>query len=226
MKKQITFILFSIPLIAFTQFGTSEFYTIAKIGFGMGMNSYTYNTVINSSSSDEVKSLQIDLGKGISPEVGLGLKLSNYIYLETSLSYTLNKEFYNTQYNGQVYQQGYSFNRFNFQLNGKYFVEVNPNFLLDFNAGILYSIPDDLIIKLNGNTESISYAGSTGLLAGFGCNYIVRDFNFKAGIRYRFERFNIKPKQNLPDHFNTLNSNFDQISSNGIDVLLAIQYNF
>lgn len=226
MKKQIAFILLFLPIVLSAQFGTSEFYTITKVGFGMGMNSYTYNTVVNSSSSDETSSLQIDLGKGISPEVGLGLKLADYVYLETSISYTLNKEFYNTQYNGQVYQQGYSFNRFNIHFNGQYFVEVNPDFLLDFNAGILYSIPQNLVIKLNGSTQNINYAGATGLQAGFGANYVIRNFNFKAGIRYRFERFNIKPKQDLPNSFKTLNSNFDQISSNGIDVLLAIRYNF
>ncbi|UTW68104.1 outer membrane beta-barrel protein [bacterium SCSIO 12643] len=226
MKRVITSVLFGLPLWVFAQFGTSEFYAVTKIGFGMGMNSYTYNTVLNNSLSDGTKSLQIELGKGFSPEVGLGLKLTNLVYLETSLSYTINKEFYNTQYSGQIQEQGYSFNRFNFHLNGKYFVEVNPTFLLDFNAGLLYSIPNDLIIKLNNETHRINYAGTTGIQAGFGATYVVNNFNFKAGIRYRIERFNIKPKQNLPYYFEYLNSNFNQINSNGIDILLAVRYHF
>ena len=212
--------------MVFSQFNHSEFYATARMAFGMGMNSYTYQTVLDGSSIEQPKTVQLDLGSGLSPELALGFKLTDYVYVETSLSYTLNQDFYTTGSGNQTNEQGYSFKRFNIQLNGKYFEEISETFLLDFSGGLAFSMPQELLVKVSGTTESIDYAGNVGLQAGFGANYILNHFNFNGGIRYRLERFTIKPNQDLPLSFDEVNPNFKQINSSGIDVVLAVQYNF
>ena len=87
-------------------------------------------------------------------------------------------------------------------------------------------VPQQLIVKMSGYTETINYAGTNGLQAGFAGNYLLGDVSFSGGIRYRLERFNIKKNQELPINFMTINPNFEQISSSGIDVVLSVQYNF
>ena len=226
MTRIFITVLLVIPTLGFSQFNQSEFYATARMAFGMGMNSYTYRTVLDGASVEQPKTVQLDLGSGMSPEIALGFKLTDYVYIETSLSYTLNQDFYTTHSGNQTNEQGYSFKRFNIQLNGKYFEEITESFLLDFSGGMAFSMPQELLVKVSGTTESIDYAGGVGIQAGFGANYRVSDFNFNGGIRYRLERFTIKPNQNLPQSFNGINPNFDQISSSGIDVVFAVQYNF
>jgi hypothetical protein len=226
MQKTIIILLITIPSLGFSQFGVSEYYLSAKFGLGMGMNSYTYQSVQNGTSQDHPKFIQLDLGSGFAPEIALGLKLTRDVYVETSVSYVLNTNFYMTKSGSENIEQGYSFNRFNIKLNGKYYVEINQTFMLDFSAGISYSIPEELIVKIGLETEQIHYAGSVGFQAAFGGNYVVHDITFSGGIRYRLERFSIKPNQDLPLDFKTINPSFSNISSSGIDVLLGAQYNF
>lgn len=226
MKNIITILLFAIPGIGFSQFGVSEFYVSGNVSLGMGMNSYTYESVLEGTALDPPKFIQLDLGSGIAPELVLGLKLTYGIYVEASVGYIINQDFYFAQSGKQSIEQGYSFNRFNLQLNGKHYVEVNEQFLLDFSAGISYSIPEELVVKIGGETETINYAGSIGFQGAFGGDYTVDVVTFKAGIRYRLERFTIKPRQDLPMNFESINANFQNISSSGIDIVLGIQYNF
>ena len=226
MKRIITILLFSVPILVFSQFGVSEFYVTGNLGVGMGMNSYTYQTIEEGASQDHPKFVQLDLGSGFAPELGLGLKLTRDVYVETSVSYIINQDFYFAKSGKKTIEQGFSFNRFTIQLNGKYYVEVNKSFLLDFLGGISYSIPEELHVKVGAADEFIQYAGSVGFQGGFGGNYVVDVVTFRAGIRYRLERFTIKPKQKLPMDFDKINPNFQNISSSGIDLVFGIQYNF
>lgn len=226
MQKLLFIFIFFIPALGFSQFGVSEFYLAPRFGIGMGMNSYSYHSSVGGTVTDQPKFIQMELGNGISPELALGLKLTRDIYVESSVGYVMNKDFYQTKLAGETVEQGYSFNRFNLQINGKYFVQVNEKFFLDFFGGIAYSIPEDLIVKIGGQTETIRYAGSTGMQLGFGGDYVLGNVSLHGGIRYRLERFTIKPNQKLPVDFTTLNSNFDTISSSGIDVIFSVQYNF
>tara|TARA_R110002050_G_scaffold245367_1_gene382951 strand:- start:12457 stop:13137 length:681 start_codon:yes stop_codon:yes gene_type:complete len=226
MQKLLTILLISFPLIGFSQFGVSEYYLAPRFGIGMGMNSYSYFSSVNGTITDEPIFVQMELGNGMSPEVALGFKLIKDVYVETSLGYVIHKDFYSTQSGGQTVQQGYSFNRFNLQLNGKYYVPINDKFILDFFGGIAYSIPKDLIVKIGGKTEIIRYAGSTGMQFGFGGDYVLGDISLHGGIRYRLERFTIKPNQKLPTDFSFLNPGFDNISSSGIDLIFSVQFNF
>jgi hypothetical protein len=226
MGKLLVFLFLLIPGLSFSQFGVSEFYLSPKIAFGMGMNSYTYESNLTSTVTNTPKFVQLDLGSGISPEIALGFKITNNVYVESAVAWIKNKNFYETSLAGETYEQGYSFNRFNLQLSAKYYVEINPKFLLDFYGGISYSVPKDLIVKIGGTTEEIKYAGSIGTQGGFGGNYILGNVCLNGGIRYRLERFAIKPNQTLPDDFNILNPSFQQISSSGIDVIISAAYNF
>ena len=208
------------------QFEHSEFYAVGRFGIGMGMNSYSYFSELEGSSIAVPSSIQIDLGSGFIPELGLGLKIDEFIYVETSVSFAKTEDFYMALSGGNEVLQGYSFNRYAIQLNGKYYVPVNKLFVMDFNAGLSVTIPEQLVVKMKGYTEIINYAGSNGLQAGFAGNYINGALTGSAGIRYRLERFTLKQNQDLPENFETLNPSFSKISSSGIDLVFSILYNF
>ena len=225
--KSLSIILFLVlPIHMLAQFGVSEFYVSANTSFSVGMNNYTYRSTIGGQNSETPQFIQLELGSGVSAEMALGLKLSTGFYAETSLIYMFNREFYNVNSGSEILEQGYSFNRYNIQLNGVHFVDISPQILLDFRLGVAYSIPDELIVKIGTETESIRYSGSAGFQAGFGFNYRFHELSFHGGLRYRLERFSIKPNQTLPDQFKVINNQFDNISSSGIDILIGVQYNF
>ncbi|MGB0390429.1 MAG: hypothetical protein ACPGRC_05580 [Salibacteraceae bacterium] len=226
MKSIIIAILLIFPAIGYSQFGHSEFYLVGRFGFGMGMNSYTYFSNLEGTSGSLPTSIQIDLGSGMIPEVGVGLKLTDFFYFESSVFYTKSEDFYSTTSSTGTTTQGYSFNRYAILLNGKYYVPVNEKFVMDFFGGMSITIPQELIVKIGGFMESINYSGSNGLQAGFSGNYILGSVSTSFGIRYRLERFTIKENQDLPVDFETLNPSFEKISSSGIDVVFSIQYNF
>ena len=212
--------------VSLAQFKHSEVYGIFKFGIGMGMNNYTYFSNLDGNQADSPKNLQIELGSGLIPEIGIGLQLADMVYVEASVSYSNTQDFYDSKSGGQVYTQGYSFKRYAILLGGKYYVPVNEKLIMDFNGGFSYSLPQDLIVKMTGYTESIKYAGTNGLQLGFAANYVLGSVSFSGGLRYRFEGFEIKPNQQLPNDFEALNPNFNKISSAGIDVLFGLQYNF
>ncbi len=224
--KYLLLIFVLVSFENFAQFGHSEFYAVGKFGFGMGMNSYTYNSNLNGTSMDLPRSIQIELGTGSIPEIGIGLKITEAVYVEASVSYSFTQDFYKSGSGNEIFEQGYSFHRYAILIGGKYYVPVSEKFVMDFNGGFSYSLPEDLIVKMSGYTESIKYAGTNGLQFGFSGNYRVGVVSFSGGLRYRFEGFSIKPHQQLPDDFESLNPNFQKISSTGIDVLFGAQYNF
>lgn len=226
VRNYLILIFVFISTNIFAQFGHSEFYAVSKFGFGMGMNSYTYNSSLDGTSSDIPKSIQIELGTGSIPEIGVGLKLMESVYVEVAVSYSHTQDFYAIQSSNETKEQGYSFHRYAILIGGKYYVPVNENFVMDFNAGFSYSLPQELVVKMSGYTESIKYAGTNGLQFGFAANYRVGAVSFSGGLRYRFEGFSIKPHQQLPDDFETLNPSFQKISSTGIDIIFGAQYNF
>ena len=226
MKSLVIFLFAILPIHLLAQFGVSEYYVSANSSFSVGMNNYTYRSTVGGQNTETPQFIQLELGSGISAEAALGLKLSKGFYAETSLIYMFNQEFYNVNSGNQDLEQGYSFNRYNIQLNGVHFIDVSPQLLLDFRLGVAYSIPDELIVKIGTETETMKYSGSAGFQAGFGFNFRFKELSFHGGLRYRLERFSIKANQTLPDQFEVINSQFDNISSSGIDILLGIQYNF
>ncbi|MFT6324217.1 MAG: hypothetical protein ACJAWO_001779, partial [Halieaceae bacterium] len=163
---------------------------------------------------------------GIIPELGFGFKLVENIYVETSVSYAKTTDFYTTTGVNGINEQGYSFNRYVIQLNGKYFVPINKRFVMDFNGGASFSMPQELIVKMSGYTEVIKYSGSNGLQVGFAGVYLLGNVSFSGGLRYRLERFTRKQGQDVPANFDVLNPNFDKISSSGVDVAFSFFYNF
>ena len=223
------FVLIAILILSFeanAQFGHSEMYLLGRFSIGMGMNSYTYQSELEGTSSDVPRSIQIELGSGLIPEVGIGLKLYRDFYVESSLSYAKTTDFYTTQGVNGPNEQGYSFNRYAIQLNGKYYIAVNEKFVMDFNGGMSFTMPQELQVKISGFSEAIQYSGSNGLQAGFAGNYVLSKVSFSAGIRYRLERFTLKENQDLPLNFESLNPNFEKISSSGIDLAFSAQFNF
>lgn len=226
MKLLITLLVLILPMQLLAQFGVSEYYVSANSSFSIGMNNYTYLSTLDGQNAENPQFIQLELGSGISAELALGLKLTKYFYAETSLIYMRNQDFYTVNSGGNTVDQGFSFNRFNIQLNGKFFEEISQKLLLDFSMGVAYSIPDELIVKIGTETESIKYAGSAGFQAGFGFNYRIESVSIHGGLRYRLERFTIKSNQGLPDQFKVINADFGNISSSGIDILIGVQYNF
>jgi hypothetical protein len=113
-----------------------------------------------------------------------------------------------------------------FSFNGKYYVEVSETFLLDFSAGITYRVPKNLEVKISGIEESVEYGGSMGGQLAFGGNYVFDKVALNAGIRYRYETYYLKSKQQLPDNFIALNPQFEKVNSNGIDVVFSVMYLF
>ena len=226
MKSIIAIFIFSIPVQLFAQFGISEYYVSANSSLSIGMNNYTYLSSLNGQSSEKPTFIQLELGSGMSTELALGLKITKNFYAETSVIYMFNRDFYNVNSGNQTIEQGYSFNRFNIQLNGKHYVEISEALLLDFSIGVAYSIPDELIVKISSEIETIKYSGTAGFQAGFGFNYLMQSWCLHGGLRYRLERFAMKANQDLPDQFKTLNPNLENISSSGIDLLIGVQYNF
>ncbi len=219
-------LMFCVSYASFGQFKHSEFYGVAKFSIGMGMNSYTYQSVLEGTSADVPQSMQIDLGTGFIPEFGLGFKVSDFFYVETSLFFSKTQNFYSTQAAGLVLEEGYSFNRSAILLNGKYYVPVNKKFVMDFFMGVSYSMPQELTVQMSGYSEVINYAGSNGFQGGFAGNFILGAVSISGGLRYRLERFSIKPNQVLPQDFEIMNPSFDRISSSGIDLIFSCQYNF
>ena len=226
MRNYLVAFFLVVSFSASAQFKHSEFYAVGRFSFGMAMNSYTYQSELEGTSTDIPRTLQIELGSGIIPELGFGFKLVKNIYVESSLSYAKTSDFYTTQGANGPNEQGYSFNRYAIQINGKYFVPINEKFVMEFNGGASLSMPQELIVKMSGYTEIIQYSGSNGLQGGFSGVYLLGDVSLSGGLRYRLERFTIKADQDLPDNFETLNSNFNKISSSGIDVAFSVFYNF
>ena len=226
MRHCFTILIFLTSITGVAQFKHSEFYAVTRFAFGMGMNSYTYRSELEGNMVDIPRAIQIELGKGLIPEIGLGFKLTKNVYVETSISYSRTSNFYTTKGVNGINEQGYSFNRYAIQLNGKYFVPVTEKFLLGFNGGGSFSMPKELVVKMSGYIESIKYAGSNGLQAGFTGNYILGIVSFSGGIRYRLERFTIKPHQDLPNNFKAINPNFNKINSSGIDLVFSVLFHF
>jgi hypothetical protein len=226
MKAFFAGILLMLPILGFSQFKHSEFYLAGRFGIGMGMNSYTYFSDLDGTASKLPSSIQIELGSGLIPEIGVGLKVADFFYFETSVTFAKTNNFYTAKTPNGESEQGYSFNRYAIQLNAKYFVPVNEKFVMDFYGGLSITIPQELVIKIGGYTEVLRYGGSNGMQGGFAGNYIMGPVTASFGIRYRLERFTLKEKQTLPNDFKILNPSFDKISSSGIDVLFTVIYNF
>jgi hypothetical protein len=226
MRSIIIGVLLLFPTLGFTQFEHSEFYLVGRYGFGMGMNSYTYFSNLEGTSGSTPSTIPIDLGSGMIPEIGVGLKITDFFYFESSVFYSKSEDFYSTTSSAGSTEQGYSFNRYAILLNAKYYVPVNEKFVMDFYGGMSITIPEELIVKMGGYTETIRYSGSNGVQTGFAGNYIFGSVAASLGIRYRLERFTIKDNQELPNDFETLNPSFEKISSSGIDVVISVLYNF
>ena len=222
MRKIIFIIGIISPLLGWSQLPKSDFYIIGRYAIGMGMSEYNYNSTLNGSASDSPKSIQLDMGSGLIPEIGLGINLKRNLFVEYSLCYFINNSFFETN----TGTQGYSFNRFNFSLSGKYFVEINQKIALDFSVGGSYYIPNELTINMYGIEEKIKYIGNVGMQAGFGGSYILNQFLLNGGLRYRYESYSKKTNQSLPPDFNEINPHLEFISSNGIDVVFSVIYHF
>lgn len=222
MRKLFFIISLFSSLLGWSQLPKSDFYLIGRYGIGMGMSEYNYNSTVNGSFSDAPKTIKLDMGSGLIPELGLGINLKRNLYVEYSISYFFNNSFFKTS--GST--QGYSFNRFSFNLNGKYFVEINSKIALDFSIGGSYYIPNELTIQMYGIEEKIKYIGNVGMQVGFGGSFILKQFLLNGGIRYRYESYSKKTNQPLPPDFNEINPHLEFISSNGIDVVFSVIYHF
>ena len=87
--QKITLICFLVlPFGLIAQFNVSEFYAVGRFSFGMGMNSYTYKSELGGRAPHLPKSLQIELGSGLIPEIGVGFKIASGFYVETSVFYS------------------------------------------------------------------------------------------------------------------------------------------
>lgn len=226
MRQTILLLLFVIPLTVFSQFNDDEFYVFTKFGVGMAMSQYSYAYYPNTTTQDAPNTLKIPVGSGYVPEISLGFKLIKGFYFESSVSYVFNQDYYDTPNGNQTLTQGYSFNRLCFGFNGKYFVEISDVFLLDFSAGITYRIPQNLQVTVSNVEQTMQYEGSLGGQLGFGGSYVFNKLVLNGGIRYRYETYYLKTKQALPQDFLILNSQFEKIEANGIDVVISAFYNF
>lgn len=223
MKFCIHLILFFVPLLGFSQFGTKELYGYSRVAIGVGLTDINYSTNLHGNSISSPQTVKANIGGGITTEVGLGLKLLNNFYIEPFVSYMFSSTRYKQQ-NESILK--FSSNRFNIGVNGKYFVTINSNSNLEFYGGTSYRIPQDMIVQTIYGEERITYSSNIGIHGGFGGNYIKGNFVFNMGLRYRYEKYLLNKAKGVPLYFNLINPNLNDLKISGIDIVFSVMYNF
>lgn len=227
MKKKILFsLLVALPLIVFSQFGDNEMYGYSRIGAGFSMRDIYYTSVLEGEAIENPVSAPLKLGSGVSPEIGVGLMVLRRFFVEGNFAYvSLNK---NVKQSEQAinYISGYHFNRTSVGVNGVYLIEVDPSFVLDFNAGIDAVFPHDLVVYTSQGEERIKYQATAEVHAGFGGNFVYHNFVFGMGLRYRYEAYKTSANQNFPLNFYLYNKDFRHMEVKGIDIVFTVKYLF
>lgn len=224
MKRVLHIILFFlIPLAGFSQFDTKELYIYSRIGFGVGFTDINYRTVLGGNEQGTPRSVKANIGGGLTTEMGLGLKMFNNVYLEPFVSYMFSTSKY-TNVGTQVYKV--STNRFNIGISGKYFVTINSKMNLELYGGTSYRVPQDMVVETEFGDESVTFNSNLGVHGGFGTNYKKGNFALNAGLRYRFESYQLNSNQDLPMQFEQINPELTDLKIRGVDIVFSVVYNF
>jgi len=222
--KLIHLILFAfIPFFGFSQFGTHELYGYSRIGIGVGLTDINYSSNLNGNSINSPQTVKANIGGGFTTEIGLGLKVLEKFYIEPFVSYMFSTTRYHNE--GQTINK-FSSNRFNIGINGKYFVYINPEMNFELYGGTSYRVPQDMVIETSYGDERITYSSNVGVHAGFGFNYLMGDFVFNAGMRYRYEKYKLNTARGVPLYFNLINPDLNDLKISGIDIIFSVMYNF
>lgn len=227
MKYLIYILIVLSPLTGYSQFIDKELYIYSRVGIGVGLTNFDYSSVLEGKALSVPKKIKVNMGGGLTTEIGIGLKMLEYFYLEPFVSYMYSRSKYKVDNGTEEYISSFSSNRFNIGINGKYFVYISPEMNFELHAGTSYRIPQDIIVETNFGEERIIYSSAVGVHCGFGGNYIHNDFVFNGGLRYRYEKYVLRNNQNnLPMNFANINPHLESLKVGGIDIIFSVMYNF
>ncbi len=224
MKKLLILLLF-FPFIAQAQLGDYNFYFGARFGYAFGLNDYEYLVSEGEDMYGDSISTFYSPGNSWVPELVFGIKMTRNFYMEAGYAYFANRnhvDFGTTA----PYPEGYTFNRSAFLINAFYYVNITRQLNLYMGGGAAYYMPSKLHMEVLNTKETINYAGTFGMQGGFGFSYTVKFVSFQAGVRYRWETYQLKDEQTVSEQRLIDNPEMGSMNASAFDIHAGVVLGF
>ena len=223
--KRLFFLIALTPTLAFGQLGDYDFYVSLGFGRGFGLSEYEYLVSEAEDMYGDSISTFYTPGNAWIPEFTFGIKMTRNFYIEAGYIYLSNKS-YQDFGGSNPYPESYVFNRSAFMLNALYYFNVNPQMNVYMGGGASYYMPSKLHMQVLHTREMLNYAGSLGLQGTFGFLYRIGLVAFRAGLRYRWEHYQLKSNQDVSTQRLIDNPELQSPNATAFDINAGIIFSF